>query len=125
MNEIVTVILIGVISAALGSAITAGIFLSKEIETTRGYAHSPFSGVNFTALYFSSDIKITVPGNHHNYYIDYPAMLIILDRATRNQLEKSIAHEYLHDLIDKNRTCGSQGCLEHFCGKHYSVTTTK
>lgn len=48
-------------------------------------------------------------------YFPNSAFCIDMSRTNRDGLFNTISHEYVHELIMENRSCGDEGCYEHFC----------
>ena len=49
-------------------------------------------------------------------WFPYSTFCISMDRDNVEGLKDTIAHEFLHELIENNRGCGNETCWEHFCG---------
>lgn len=48
----------------------------------------------------------------------FPGSSFCVHMSDRNieSLKNTVDHEFLHELINNNHTCGNETCREHFCG---------
>ena len=81
--------------------------------------------VNNTVIYIYQDTEIQDSNKNainertnnsiNGIYFPVGSFCVAMGTKNTDVLMNTISHEYTHDLIMKNKTCGDQGCYEHFC----------
>jgi len=65
---------------------------------------------NYNALHEKTNNSI------NGIYFLRSSFCVSMDRDNIEGLKNTIDHEFLHELIGNNHTCGNETCWEHFCG---------
>jgi len=98
------------------------IYITFEIEEINKMCSTQVNNT-ITYIYQNTEIQdnnrnaINERTNNTINGIYFPVGSFCVAMGTKNTdaLFNTISHEYVHDLIMKNKTCGDQGCYEHFC----------
>ena len=48
-------------------------------------------------------------------WFPHSSFCIDMSRKNIDDIMKTYSHEFLHELIEKNHSCGNESCYNHFC----------